>query len=158
MERRLIRVLNTHERVELPVESLLAIEALAARFQKDVTEIEALYARWRAGVGDGYVNLVDARSSEPMLFHLPHHKGRLSLQWPTRLLKDFPAPDHARMCAIEYAQCARLARPMAHYIRHSHKLMVREYFRLVVPLEGGRLAYATRALTGPNASALPEYD
>jgi hypothetical protein len=158
LERRLIRILNTHERVELPVESLMAIEALAARFRKDETEIEALYARWRAGGHAGYVNLVDTRSSEPMLFRLPHHNGRFSQHWPTRLLKDFPAPDHARMCAIEYAQCARLARPMAHYIRHAHNLMMREYFRLVVPLEGGRLAYATRALTGPNASSPPERD
>ena len=143
---------NTHERVELPIESLLAIEAVVARFQKKRTAIQLLYDKWTSGCQD-YKNLVDASASDPMLFRLPNHNGRLSRGWTSRFLKDFPAPDHGRMCAIEYAQCCRLVSPMAHYIRHSHNLIEREYFRLVVPLAGGKLAYETRALTGPNAQA-----
>ena len=144
--------LEIQERIELPVEGLMAIEALASRFQPQETPIEVLFAKWKAGCQD-FVNLVDARASEPMLFSLPNHRGRLSDRWPSRVLKDFPARDHARMCAIEYAQCNRHMRPMAHYIRHSYKLIEREYFRLIVPLESGRLAYEIRALTGPNALA-----
>jgi hypothetical protein len=147
---------SAHERVELPVESLLAIEAVVARFQKKDTAIQLLYDKWASGCQE-YKNLIDASGGEPMLFRLPNHNGRLSREWPSRVLKDFPAPDHGRMCAIEYAQCCRLVSPMAHYIRHSHNLIEREYFRLVVPLEGGKLAYATRALTGPNAQAPREH-
>jgi len=141
-----------NERVELPVESLLAIEAVVARFQKKGTAIQLLYEKWASGC-QSFRNVIDVSGGEPMLFRLPNHNGRLSQEWPTRVLKDFPAQDHGRMCAIEYAQCSRLVTPMAHYIRHAHNLIEREYFRLVVPLEGGKLAYETRALTGPNAQA-----
>jgi hypothetical protein len=136
----------------LPIESLLSIEAVVERFQKRKTSIQLLYDKWSSGCQD-YKNLVDVSAGEPMLFRLPNHNGRLSKHWPSRYLKDFPARDHGRMCAIEYAQCCRLVTPMAHYIRHSHNLIEREYFRLVVPLADGRLAYETRALTGPNAQA-----
>lgn len=147
---------HAHERVELPVESLLAIEALVARFQKKTTAIQLLYDKWSSGSHE-YENVVDVSAGEPMLFRLPNHNGRLAREWPSRVLKDFPAQDHGRMCAIEYAQCRRLVSPMAHYIRHSHYIIEREYFRLVVPLEDGKLAYATRALTGPNAQAPREH-
>ena len=148
---------KTHERIELPVEKLMAIEAVAARLQRKKTSLHVLYEWWMAGRQTGYDNVIDASAGEPMLFRLPNHNGRLSKDWPSRVLKDFPAPDHGRMCAIEYAQCFRHVMPMAHYIRHSHNLIEREYFRLIVPLEGGRLAYGIRALSGPNASAPLEF-
>lgn len=144
----MIRQMERHQRVEIPVEGLLQIEDMMERFLHRETTIQQLYRGWRAGL-QNFENMVDATVSEPMLYRLPNHSGRLSGHWPTRLLKDFPARDHARMCAIEYAQCNRVTLPMAHYIRHAYGVMEREYFRLVVPLSDGRLAYATRALSGP---------
>lgn len=144
----MIQQKERHQRVEIPFEGLLQIEGMMARLLGGDTVIQQLYRDWIAGRRD-FVNVVEATVSEPMLYRLPNHNGRLSRDWPSRVLKDFPARDHARMCAIEYAQCSRVALPMAHYIRHSYGIMEREYFRLVVPLSRGRLAYATRALSGP---------
>jgi hypothetical protein len=152
----MIRQKERHQRVEIPVEGLLDIEAMMTRFLGDETVIQQLYREWAAGHRD-FVNVVEATVSEPMLYRLPNHKGRLSRHWPSRVLKDFPARDHARMCAIEYAQCSRVVLPMAHYIRHSYGIMEREYFRLVVPLSGGRLAYATRALSDPRRPVPPAH-
>jgi len=144
----MIRQKKRHQRVEIPFEGLLQIEGMMARLLGGETVIQQLYRDWVSGRQE-FENIVEATVSEPMLYRLPNHNGRLSGHWPSRVLKDFPARDHARMCAIEYAQCGRVFLPMAHYIRHSYGIMEREYFRLVVPLAGDRLAYATRALSGP---------
>jgi len=144
----MIRLKERHQRVEIPFEGLLQIEEMMARLLGGETVIQQLYRDWVAGRQD-FDNVVEATVSEPMLYRLPNHNGRLSGNWPSRFLKDFPARDHARMCAIEYAQCSRVVLPMAHYIRHSYGIMEREYFRLVLPLSGSRMAYATRALSGP---------
>ena len=150
----MIRQLERHRRVEMPFEGLMQIEGMMARFLGDETMIQRLYRDWMAGRED-FKNVVDTTVSEPMLYRLPNHDGSLSGHWPSRVLKDFPARDHARMCAIEYAQCSRVVLPMAHYIRHFYGVMEREYFRLVVPLSGGWLAYATRALSDPRRPVPP---
>jgi hypothetical protein len=148
----MIELKERHERVEIPVERLLQIEDLMERFLGDVTAIRLMYLRWTAGCRE-FTNLVDTRASDPMLYRLPNHSGRLSNDWPSRVLKDFPAHYHGRMCAIEYEQCKRSMNPIAHYIRHRYGVMEREYFRLVVPLSDGTLAYATRRLWDPAALA-----
>lgn len=149
----MIELKERHERVEMPFERLLQIEDVMARFLNGATAIQSLYLRWSAGCQD-FDNLVDTHAADPMLYYLPNHNGRLSKDWPSRFLKDFPALHHARLCAIEYAQCRRGITPIAHYIRHSYGVMEREYFRLVVPLPGDRLAYATRRLSsGPDLQA-----
>lgn len=152
----MIELKERHQRVEMPIERLLQVEDLMARFLGDGTAIQTLYRKWSAGCQE-FDNMVVTAASDPILYYLPNHKGQMAGVWPSRFLKDFPARHHGRMCAIEYAQCKRLMLPMAHYIRHSYGIKQREYFRLVVPLSGDRLAYTTRALMGPNVPVPPSY-
>ena len=141
---------SRHQRVELTLDRLLQLEAMAARQAGQETPIQRFYASWTQAK-DEPERIILADTRDPMLFRLPNHNGRLSPFWPSRQLKDFPCRDHALMCGVEYLQCLVTRQPAATYIRHVSDFADREYLRLLVPLDHNRLAYEIRALSGPNS-------
>ena len=137
---------EVHERLEMPLERLLSVEHLVSRLRNRETVIQELFRSWRLGA-PAPVHVVETAAADPMLYRLPNHNGRFTANWPTRVLKDFPALTHARLCASEYALCRRNGTPIAHYIHHSYGSVRREYLRLIVPLDGTRLAYQYRLIS-----------
>ena len=100
--------------------------------------------------------IVDTAADDPLFYILPNYNGCLT-SWRGRYISEFPLKEHAFACAVEYWECKDTLQPCAHYFKQDIDGVVREYFRLLLPLAGDRLVYAYRSIVAPIVPSRHEF-
>ncbi|MDH3701900.1 MAG: hypothetical protein OEU46_11335 [Alphaproteobacteria bacterium] len=147
-----------NNRTRLSLDQLLTIEEIAAWHSHEPTVIQKLFERWKEKAG--YFGelpdpaafsrdcIIDTTADDPLSYKLPNYTGCLT-SWRGLYISEFPLKEHAFACAVEYWECKESRQPSAHYFKQDIDNVVREYFRLLLPLAGDRLVYAYRSIVGP---------
>lgn len=155
-----------NQRTRLSLDQLLAIEKLTSWHNQEPTNLQLLYERWQEKAGPfGALPdasefardwIVDTTADDPLLYKLPNYAGCLT-SWRGLYLHNFPLKEHAYACAVEYWECKDAQQPCAHYLKQNIDGVIREYFRLLLPLAGDRLVYANRHIVTPIVPANYQY-
>jgi len=155
-----------NKRIPLSLDQLLSIERIAAWHSHEPTILQQLYERWQEKLGtfdelpdaSDFASdwIVDTTADDPLFYKLPNYAGCLT-SWRGLYISEFPLKDHAFACALEYWECKDARQPRAHYFKQDIDGVVREYFRLLLPLAGDRIVYANRHIVEPIVPSHYEY-
>lgn len=155
-----------NKRIRLTLDQLLTIEEISAWHSHEPTDVQQLYARWqqKSGISGKLPNpeefsrdcIVDTEADDPLFYMLLNYDGCLT-SWRGCYISEFPLKEHAFACAVEYWECKDTQQPCAHYFKQNIDGVVREYFRILLPLAGDRLVYAYRSILGPIVPAHHDY-
>jgi len=156
-------------RAQLPVDKLLAAEALNQRFGGTVSGIQRAFEYWRDRQRNGHTmladfeletgdevatTLIDVMPTSPLHYRFMSTHFKYFRWMADKQLSDFPHREIIEACCIEYLSCKTGMFPVAHHISHDLNGFSRDYVRLLLPLtdQAGRvsaLACVSRHLDSP---------